>query len=188
MTMSFRLDDTIDNPSESRIYRLGCGPSDPDPHLILRRTHRVHEQQLPTRILPFLAIGTDSSVARMRVEQIFDDISLDISVKSILQRFGSASSELEFFLRNSVEIAASLEQVLDYLEDSLRTSGVSYDLIGDVWQDLEATSFKVLEVIVKVNVADYEQILKLWRTADEKIYENLKPPIKKKIVVLFERL
>jgi hypothetical protein len=188
MKMSSQLKDTfIDDPSESRIYQTSCGTLGQGQHWVLLRARETHELQRPDHILPFLSKGIDNSVARMVVEQAIEDVSLDRSVESISLRLGSTSPELGFFLRSNPEVTANLAYVLDYLEDSLKTSGVSYDLTGDVWQDLEAPNYKVLEVVAKVNVADYEEILRLWRTADEKIYENMNISIRKRIVVLFER-
>jgi hypothetical protein len=180
-------DPFFDLPSEARIYQLGCGPSASPQRVTLWKPLEIHELQHVDRIFPFLSIGIDSSAARMNVEQSIEDLSLDRFVESVLRRLSSASPELGFFLRDNLEIAASLEQVLDCLDNFLNTNNVSYSLGGDVWQDLEAPFYKVLEIVVKVNVVEYEGILRLWRTANEKIYENLKPSARKMIIVLFER-
>ena len=188
MTMSSCFEDPFfDFPSEARIYQLGCGPSASPQRVTWLKPLEIHELQHVDRILPFLSTGIDSSAARMNVEQFIEDLSLDRFVESVLRRFSSASPELRFFLSDNLEIAASLEQILDSLGSFLNANGVSHSLGGDVWQDLEAPGYSVLEVVVKVNVAEYEEILKLWRTADEKIYENLKPSARKRIIVLFER-
>lgn len=139
-------------------------------------------------VLPFLRISFDSSESQIDLEQFIEGALLEKHMKAISERFDQISLEAELFLRSNLEILTNLEQGLECLEDFLMNTGVPYRIMSDFWQDSEALDFEVLEVIVKVDIADYGEILKLWKIADEKIYETLSLTAKKKIVVLFKRL
>lgn len=161
---------------------------------ILDSAHSVSTQYLavtPQRlklVLPFSPISFDSSGPQIDFEQFIEDVLREKHIKAISERLDQISLEAELFLRSNLEILTNLDQGLECLEDFLMNVGVQYSVMSDFWQDSEAPDFEVLEVIVKVDIADYDQILKLWKTADERVFETLSPTAKKKIVVLFKRL
>jgi hypothetical protein len=147
--------------------------------------HPQHPQQV---ILSASQTAFGNWETLLDVALIVKEASLEKLVNTISERLVSISVEAELFLRNNPEIATNLDPGLRCLEDFLTSIGVPHSIKADFWQDSEAPDFEALEVTVKVDTADYDKILKLWKAADERIYRTLSSKAKEKIIVMFERL
>jgi len=152
------------------------------PHSIFPRYLRTLQ-----RLEPYVQVSLGSSEPWLYIQSSIEDFVIERHLSAIRERLFSISIEAESLLRKSFDIVSNLEQALECLENFL-ANNVTYSIVCDFWQDPEAPFFRTLEVIVKVNVEDYNRVLELWKVADERIYAALTPEAKKKIVVLFERV
>jgi hypothetical protein len=140
------------------------------------------------RLEPFFRTSFDSSdldrnLVSFLVQNYFEKFVDDIRSRVV------TSVEAEAFLRNNASIVREFAKALDCLENTMQQiPGNPYSIECDFWQDSEAPQFKALEIIVKVNVADYQRVQELWKAADKAVYGAIDPEAKKQIVVLFERV
>lgn len=178
------------SPFDSRLYPQPSGLFDLSVSVeSMYKSHYYFVEPQPKRhISPFWRIGFANSEPWIEFERAMEDISLEALMSEISQRFFSISTKAEAFLRSNPKIVTHMGQVLKCLDDFLVDIGVPYNMISDFWQDSEAPDFEALEVIVKVDIADYDEILRLWKAIDRRVYETLGSEAKENIILMFERL
>lgn len=180
MSLCFQPPST-DYPDEMRLYTHG--ELIDSEHFISTQYHAGE----PQRLKPSLQVGVDSWKFQIDIEQLIEDISLESYVQSIRERFSAISTEAESFLRSNFEVLTRVEEALECLETFLGSLGVSYLTRGDYWQDSEMPDFEALEIMVRVDIGDYDRVLKLWKAAIKRISETLGSEAKEKIVVMFDK-
>jgi hypothetical protein len=136
---------------------------------------------------PLLQLGTASLDPQIATENLIEDIS-QVLVDSAFKKLQSISTDAESFLRGHSEISMSLNKALNCLGDLLGNVGIPYSISAGYQQDSEAPHFETIEVIVKVDLEDFDKILELWKLADERAYAILNGAASDRIIVMFERL
>lgn len=145
------------------------------------------EPQKPEHLWTLFQPGIGSLEQQIDTERLIEDIS-QVHLASTLKRVQAISADAESFLRGDIQISAGFGQATKCISDFLGNVGVQHSISAEYEQDPEVPYFKTLEVIVKVDLDDFNKILELWRLVDEKAYALLTETAKDKIIIMFERL
>lgn len=143
--------------------------------------------QEPEHFWSFLQSGMGSLEQQIETEKLIEDIS-QVHLASTLKRLHAISADAESFLRGNIQISAGFDQAVKCLWDFLANVGITHSISADYEQDPEAPHFETLEVIVKVDLDDFNKILELWGLVDERVYALLTGIAKDRIIIMFERL
>lgn len=166
-------DSLVASDSAASMFKIPCHPARPQAHNYIRSLQHVDQS---------------NSEPRKYFEQFVEAILLERSVNLIRGKLSAIPVEAEAFLRNNLNITLNSVRTLEEIEGFLRNSDVQYTIFGDLWQDSEVPDFQAFEILVKIDVSDFRDILKLWKAVDARIYQTLGRIAKEKIIVMFERL
>ena len=172
----------------SRLYPDRSGLShDQEPASSVSAARFYLRPQKPEHFWSFLQLGTGSLEQQIETEKLIEDIS-QAHLDSALNRLQTVSPDAESFLRGNIQISTGFVQAIECLLGLLTNVGVPSNISADHEQDPEAPHFETLEVIVKVDLDDFNKILELWRLVDERVYALLTGIAKDRIIIIFERL